>query len=247
MKTNIFLIVVIIILIILGLRECNKNKELQISQEIFTSNLDALRDTVRVERNKEGQIEYTKQSFIAKSEELEKWNKELAAQVKKEKGKVIYIQQASAQIDGAIPSDHVITNTIKVFDNETTSIGTDFDTTYTPDNYRKLSIETTLKLDSSKVKSATTKITKDAIAFNIVTGLKEEGGKLRIMLRSDYPGLSFSKIDGALVDPHKSEVLKKMFPPKKFGMGPVIGYGLTQDMKPGFYVGVGVQYNIIRW
>jgi hypothetical protein len=245
MKTNLFLLIADFVLVILFLKQCQVAKELKIDQQVAEGNLDALRDTVRIERNKEGQIEFTKQSLISRSQDLEKWNKELADQVKKEKGKVIYIQQASGGIRTLPPE--VITNTITVYDNETSSIETVFDTVYSADNYRRLKLLTTVKIDSSRIRSSSSRIIDDQIGFNIVTGLKEEGGKIRIMLRSDYPGLTFSKIDGALVDPHKSDVLKRMFPPKKFGIGPIIGYGLNPTMKPGYFLGVGLQYNIIRF
>jgi len=245
MKTNLFLLIAVFVLVILFLKQCQVAKELKIDQQVAEGNLDALRDTVRIERNKEGQIEFTKQSLISRSQDLEKWNKELADQVKKEKGKVIYIQQASGGIRTLPPE--VITNTITVYDNETSSIETVFDTVYSADNYRRLKLLTTVKIDSSRIRSSSSRIIDDQIGFNIVTGLKEEGGKIRIMLRSDYPGLTFSKIDGALVDPHKSDVLKRMFPPKKFGIGPIIGYGLNPTMKPGYFLGVGLQYNIIRF
>lgn len=245
MKNSFFLVVIIVGLIILFLRQCHKINELKIGNEIAQGNIKALKDTVKAEKNRAGEIEFTKQSLISKSEDLEKWNKELAEQVKKEKGKVIYIQQSSGQITTLPPE--VITNIVTVYDNETSTIETEFDTVYSPDNYRRLKLMTTVKIDSSRIKSSTTRISNDEIGFNIVTGLKEDKGNLRIMIRSDYPGLSFTKIDGALIDPHKSDVLKKMFPQKKFGVGPVIGFGLNGSMKPGFFAGVGINYNIIRW
>ena len=245
MKNNFFLIVIILALVLLFVRQCHKTNELKIDKEIAESNLDALKDTVATEKNKAGEIEFTKQALISKSQNLEKWNKELADQVNKERGKVIYIQKSSGQVI-SVPSE-VITNIVTVYDNETASIETQFDTVYSADNYRRLKLMTTVKMDSSRIKSSTSRITNDEIGFNIVTGLKEDGGKIRIIVRSDYPGLTFTKIDGALVDPHKSDVLKRMFPQKKFGIGPVLGYGMNSTLKPGFFAGVGISYNIIRW
>jgi hypothetical protein len=249
MKTNAILFIVILILAAFGFWQYQKAQDLKITESIMNHNIEALNDTIRIEKNKEGQIEFTKQAFIAKSNDLEKWNKELAAEVKKEKGTVIFLQKSLAGIDNTPKEPKIITNEVKVheFDAEQYTITTNSDTTFNADNFRKISIETTVKLDSSRIKWSTSKITKDALSFNLITGLKEEDGKLRIMLRSDYPNLVFSKIDGALIDPHKSEVLKKMFPPKKWGFGPVVGYGLATDMKPSYFIGVGIQYNIIRW
>jgi len=249
MKTNSILFIVIIALAGFGYWQYQKANDLKITEEIMNNNLKALNDTIRIEKNKEGQIEFTKQAFIAKSGELEKWNKELAAEVKKEKGTIIFLQKSVAGIDNTPKDPKVITNTVNVdhYDSSLYTVTTTSDTTFNADNFRKLSIETKIKLDSAKLKWSTSKVTKDAISFNLITGLKDEDGNLRILLRSDYPGLTFSKIDGALIDPHKSEVLKKMFPPKKWGFGPVVGYGLAKDMKPSYFLGVGIQYNIIRW
>ena len=244
---NFILLAAIVVLILLNLKQCQSNGDLKNQKDLYSSNLDALRDTVRIEKNKAGQIEFSKQALISQNGDLEKLNKKLAEEVKNAKGKVIYVQSASGTIDNTPTDPQIITNTVKIYDRSTSVISTSVDTTFDDNNYRKLSLETTVKTDSGKIISSTSQVKKDEISFNIITGLKEEKGKLRIFIRSDYPGLSFSKIDGSLVDPQKSETLKKMFPPKRFGAGLMIGYGLTQNMTPGFFIGAGIQYNLIRW
>lgn len=247
MRNNFILLAVIVILILLYLKQCQSARDLKNENSIYMNNLEALKDTVRIEKNRAGQIEFSKQALISRNGDLEKLNKKLADEVKNAKGKVIYVQSASGTINNTQVEPQIITNTVKVYDKSTTVVGTHIDTTFDDNNYRKLSLETIVKTDSGKIISSTSQVKKDEIAFNIITGLKEEKGKIRIFIRSDYPGLSFSKIDGSLVDPHKSETLKKMFPPKRFGAGFMIGYGLTQNMTPSFFVGAGIQYNIIRW
>jgi hypothetical protein len=64
-----------------------------------------------------------------------------------------------------------------------------------------------------------------------------------------------TEIEGAVIDPHKSEVLKKMFPDKKFSVGPYVGigfgagYGINGQpiMGPVFNLGLGIQYSIFKF
>ena len=57
------------------------------------------------------------------------------------------------------------------------------------------------------------------------TGFTEnKDGLLEIFVKSDYPGFKVSKLDGALIDPKKSNVLKKYFPEKRWGLGVYCGY-----------------------
>ena len=233
--------------------EYQKIQKLKQEKNISQYNLDALNDTIKIVKNKAGQIEFEKESFISKAKDLEKLNSDLADQLKKEKGKVIYIESANTNVDNSNSEKiNTIPNFINVYNKDSSSIDTKFDTSYDLNNYRRLYINTIIKFDSSKIKYSSSKILRDQFGFNIVTGLKEtENNKLRIMIRSDYPGLSFNKIEGDLIDPQNSNILKKFFPPKRFGFGPIIGYGLTYNqsygVKFGIFAGVGIQYNIIRW
>jgi len=87
------------------------------------------------------------------------------------------------------------------------------------------------------------------MGFSFVTGLREKDGSLEIFVTPKYPDMKITNIEGAIVDPHKSDVLKNMFPEKKWSVGPYLGVGLGAKVlgEPAFgpviNIGIGVQYS----
>lgn len=240
------MLAVILGLVFLNLKQCNDKKDMKNKNNIYLSNLEALKDTIRIEKNKNGEIQYSKAALIAENGSLKELNSELHEEVKKQKGKVIYIQSSN----GTITKDtsHQIHGTVKVINDTTFEISDSLTINYDSNNYKKFLVVTTISVDSNrKVKVLKTNLKKDDLGFNLVTGLKEENGKLRIFMKSDYPNLQFTKIDGALIDPKKSDVIRSFFPNKKWGLGIQGGYGINSQFRAGFYVGVGVQYNLWTW
>jgi len=240
------LIVISLGLLFLNLKQCNDKKDTKLKNEIYLSNLQALKDTVRIEKDKRGETEFTKQALIAENGSLKDLNKGLNDEANKQKGKVIYIEKASGNItkDTTKP----IGGTIKEINDTTYEVSDSLIINYDSNNYKKFLVITTIKIE--KDRNATilkTRLVNDVIGFNIVTGLQEEDKKLRIFLRSDYPDLAFTKIDGSLIDPKKSEAIKSFFPRKKWGIGIQGGYGINSQIKTGFYIGFGIQYNLWSW
>ena len=86
------MLLVILGLVFLNLKQCNDKKDAALKNKIYLSNLAALKDTVKIEKDKAGEIEYTKAALITENNSLKDLNKNLNDQVKKEKGKVVYIE-----------------------------------------------------------------------------------------------------------------------------------------------------------
>jgi hypothetical protein len=239
-----FLTLGLVLMVFLNLKQCNDKKSMKAANDLYAYNLKALNDTVRTERNKSEQLEYTKTSLIAGNGSLKELNKSLDSEAKKQKGKVIYIQASNGVIWNTTPS--TITGNVTFSDTTFTVAGL-MDVYYDSSNYRSFKVMSTLKIDSArKITLLKTELVKDSLGFNIITGLQEEGKSLRIFIRSDYPGLVFTKIDGALIDPKKSDVIKSFFPNKKWSMGPQVGIGINSQMKTCLYIGFGIQYNLIN-
>jgi hypothetical protein len=240
------LLLAIAALVLLNLKQCNDKSNLNSERQIYLNNLEALKDTVRAEKNKEGQLEFTKAALVAQNGELQHLNKDLQKEVEKEKGQILYLSKSAGGIKTLEP--RIINSTVIVHDGGKYTIDAGYDTTYSLDNYRRVKFTSDFSVDSTGLNGLRTTLVKDELGFNIITGLKEEDGKLRIFIRSDYPNMTFTKIDGSLIDPKKSEVLKSIFKPKKFGVGPFIGIGVgSASLKPALLIGVGLQYNFIRF
>jgi hypothetical protein len=93
------------------------------------------------------------------------------------------------------------------------------------------------------------------MGFSFVTGLREKDKSLEIFVTPKYPGMTITSMEGAIIDPHKSEVLKKMFPQKKWSVGPFAGVGIGAGSSftgkpiagPFFCVGVSLQYSWFKF
>ena len=245
--------IIIFLLLILGLisfcfYQNGKIQQLKIEESIKDNNIKALKDTVRTEANKSGEIQYSKQSLIATNKNLSDLNKQLGDEVKKQKGQIIFLSNSSGGIKIDTPKT-IISNVKKTSDSEYI-VTFDLENIYDTINYRSIKVNANIKIDSNKVLTITkSSISKDDIGFNIITGLKEENKNLRIFIRSDYPGLVFNKIDGALIDPRKSDVIKSFFPRKRWGVGiqAGVGIGINNEVKPCVFIGVGISYNLFTW
>ena len=241
-------LVIIAILSAFCFYQWGKINQLEVSESIKDNNIKALNDTVRVEENRIGQIQYSKQALIADNNNLSSLNKQLGNEVKNQKGQILFLTSSQGGIKLDTPKI-IIHDMQKLSDSEYV-VNLSLKNTYDSVNFRSIEVKTNLKVDSNRMLSVLkSQMTKDDFSFNVITGIKEEKNNLRIFIRSDYPGLTFSKIDGAIIDPRKSDVIKSFFPPKRWGVGfqTGVGIGVGRTIQPCVYMGVGVSYNFIRW
>ena len=247
-RKDIVLLVGIAILFILLFKQCGTAADYKNELSIQALNLDALHDTVRIEKNKAGELTFQKKTLLATKDNLEKLSKDLADELDKAKGKVIALEKVKAKVTTEI---QYINNTVSAYGNNSYSLDWKFDTTYSVGNYRKFSGNSFFKIDTvlNKVYPGKTKINNDEIGFSFVTGIREKDKALEIFVTPKYPGMVITDIEGAIIDPQKSDVLKKMFPNKRWAIGPFAGigigagYGFTGKpiAGPVFTIGVCIQ------
>jgi len=264
-KQRNLLLVIVVIMFILLLQQCNSRKEFEQKLAISNANIYALQDTVKLEKNKSGEAVYSKSILLAENNDLKSLNANLASEVKKQKGTVVYITKVVTEINDASKLDSV-KNTVVVLPNNAYKLHWAIDTVFDEDNNRKISgecgftVDTNSTDDSTRIKPGYTKITNDEIGMSLVTGIREKDKKLEIFVEPKFPGVIITKLDGAIVDPKKSSVLKSLFPQKRWSIGPQLGLGIgmgrgldASTFKPVstigvfVYVGIGVQYTLIRF
>ena len=244
---------VIILLCILLFRECSVASSAKDKLNIINHNLDALKDTVRLQKNKSGEDTYVIKTLLADKKNLADLNKDLKEELDKQKGKVVYITKTvtKTKVD-----THYVNNTLSSYGNNLFSLDWKYDSIFSPDNYRKFSGNSFFKIDTitNKIIPGKTRINTDEIGFSLVTGLREKDGSLEIFVTPKYPGMKVTKIEGAVVDPKKSDVLKSMFPNKRFSAGPYLGLGIGgYDLNgkiiiaPILNVGLGIQYSLFKF
>lgn len=253
-RKDLVLLIVIAILCILLFKQCNNASNLSNQLDIQNHNLDALNDTIRIQKNKAGEDMFVKKTLLANKENLEKLNVDLSVELKKVKGQVIALQKVKAETKNEI--QYVPTYVTKYADGKY-SLDWNLDTTYSEGNYRKLSASSYFGIDTitHKVSAGKTKIKEDILGFSFVTGLREKGNALEIFVTPKYPGMTITSMEGAIIDPHKSSVLKKMFPEKNRSFGPFVGVGIGAGKSfiggpifgPVFCAGFSLQYSWIKF
>ena len=253
-RKDIVLLAIVAILCLLLFRQCDSNLDLKSQIEIQNMNLDALKDTVRVQKNKAGEATYVRKTLLADKKSLEKLNKDLKDELDKQEGKVIVIERVVTETK---VDTQYVNNFLSSYGNNKFSLDWKYDSTFSANNYRKFSGKSFFIVDTlnNKVLPGITRIDQDEMGFSFVTGLREKDKALEIFVTPKYPGMTVTQIEGAVIDPYKSDVLKKMFPNKKFSLGPYVGVGVGAGVGlngkpifgPVFNIGVGLQYSIIKF
>jgi hypothetical protein len=251
-QRNILFIGFIIALILY--RGCGSDKTKIMEYE---QNIIALKDSVRVYSTKTGELIWEKSALIGDLSTIENLNSELSKEVKHLKDNPIVVTRVVTRVVHDTVKINVNTHSISYsLDSSEKTVKFTFDTTmkYDNNNWRKIGgewiINTNKDLD---IKVNDFKINSDEINLSFTTGLTEsKDGVLEIFIKSDYPNFKPSQIDGALIDPRESKVIKKYFPPKRWGVSPYVGYGVYMDFQKarighGVTGGVALTYDIIQW
>ena len=93
----------------------------------------------------------------------------------------------------------------------------------------------------------TTSINHLRIPVELTLDVIEKENKFKIIGTSDNPYVSITDFNGAVIDPTTSDVLKNCFKPKRWGIGPQVGVGVSRDLKFSPYIGIGIQYYVFTF
>jgi hypothetical protein len=244
---NSILIVSLVIVVLLFLKQCSDNSKYEQQLVINKQNELALKDSVRTIKTKYGTEISLKNVLIADRKNLMELNSGLAKDLKKLEGNVLYIASTVAEIKSKEPI--IINNKVKEYPDGTRELSwayhKDFDefNSKTLEGNSKFSIDTTsnkfLIIDKG------TTISKDEMKIKLTTGLTELDNSYQIYVTTNYPGVKFDKIDGAILD--KNRFLKKVEPTFTFGPTLNVGWGinpLNQTHGPQITIGVGATLNV---
>lgn len=221
----------------------NKINELETQQQTYSSNISALTDSVREYRLDNGDLVAEKGALQTSISDLRNINTDLYDELQEEKNKP---PKTITKIEYVVKRD-----TFYVDDSRYTYLG--------DDSYRisweyqesggwgLRALEGNSRFDfigDSTITNINTQITKDIFEMNITTGFREtEDGKLQAYARTSAPNVSFTQVDGAIIDPN-AYVNQS---PNKWGVGFHVGYGLTSEFKPTPYIGVGLSYDVFSF
>lgn len=235
-----------------------ERKEREYREEQAQKNFNALGDSIKADFNKKLKAyEYTKDNFVVqKLSDLEKYNKELASELKKVKGYVIAAVKTEAQVDlGTL----ITSNDVEVIDKTSNYFGLKFSTGYEDIGYtQKISGISKFyvmpnEIDKSwYIKPDMTVLDTLQSNLKITYGFKEFKDKYEVFAISQSNKVKLTELNGAYF------IDKQPTPPpvknKKFGIGPYVGYGINTykndgntNVGFGWSVGVSVHYDLFKF
>jgi len=220
----------------------DKYKEQQAETQRQINNIEALQDSVTTYRNRAGELTSQKSALQTDKEQLRTLNEDLADELDKERGNVEYLSNIITRLRR--DSVGVDTTIITMVDPDTYKLDWSFEDS--GDGwYQSLKGYTQIQTDTTGVPyNPNTTISEQILDMKLTTGITEEDGKRKIFVRSNYPYLNFTDIDGAILGPVRTEDTS----PDRWGLGFHGGYGYSfgnSNFTP--YIGVGINYNLIRW
>lgn len=196
-------------------------------------------DTIYQKTNKKGENYVAKDVFMQATADLKKQNAEIYKEFKSLKENPLVITKYSTKFK----IDTVYAESQEITKKDTGS----FDLKWkSPENkYYSFSGVTNVQKDFSKFNTQIYNFTSNA---NLTSDLVEKNGQFTIMVKSDNPYLNINNINGTVLDLRKNKTIKKMFPQKKFGIGPIVGYGYDfKESKFAPFIGIGVSYNLLKF
>jgi hypothetical protein len=246
--STILIVVVLFFLVRWGINTyLNLKADIRISQQ----NESALKDSLRVTINKVGELEFSKETLVAKNvSDLKDLNGNMLEVVRNFKGKINELSDLIADIS----SDTIVINNTSVtkLPDNTNAFIWSYDKTFDDDNSRSLAGLTKFKYDSinNVINPLETIITRDNIKFNVTQGLRTRSdGKVEMFASSRYPNFSATDLNSVIIDPKSHPALTKFTKKKKIHLSVYGGYGATADLKNnvvilGPQIGGGISYTI---
>jgi len=239
-----FILLILLAVVLIGAmtyRDKFKAQEAETERQI--NNIEALKDSVTTYRNEAGELTSQKLALQTDKEQLRTLNEELADEIDKEKGNVEYLSNVITRLRR--DSVGVDTTIITMIDSDTYKLDWSFEEGGT-DWYQSLKGYTQVKTDTAGVPyDPNTVISEQILDIKITTGITEDNGQRRIFVRSNYPYLNFTDIDGAILGPVETAKDERG---SRWGIGLHGGYGYSlngQQFSP--VISVGLNYNIFEW
>lgn len=262
LNSRIFVIILIVVLLIFAAGECRRIQSLKDEVNVHDQNISALTDSLKFERTKNGALLVSVDGYIATEKELKKLNKNLWDEVNAQKGKVIsltnviiVLKQDSAELAKTVDKLNTIIGAMQQINDSTFVAPWTLAYTYDSTNYDVFRGRTQIGVvskDPFVLRHKNTYLLERKTQIELTWGEKVEKGKLRIFVKSNYPGFTVKSMEGVLIDPNNNPLFKDLMKKRHwftgFGIGPELttGWNILQA-KPAIVVGVGIHYNIYEF
>ncbi len=98
LTSRLFLVIVVLLLLIIIGRSCANTRDLRRRENIQQQNINALTDSIKIEKQKSGSLEFSIAGYIASEKELKDLNRNLYNEIKSEKGQVISLTKTIIEL-----------------------------------------------------------------------------------------------------------------------------------------------------
>jgi hypothetical protein len=261
-NSKIFIIGLIILLIMVLAGQCKRIIDQNQSIDQSEQNISALTDSLQFERDKNGALLVSIDGYIATETELKRLNENLWKEVNEQKGKVLslnsvilQLKQDSIMLASTIDNLNKIIGSLTQINDSTYSASWTLPYKYGNDtlNYDVFKGTTLISVVSRNplvLRHEDTFMTNRLTQIELVWGQKVEKDKLRVFVKSDYPGFTVKSLEGVLIDPND---WPNIFQPSKkhwftgfsVGLGATTGFNIV-DGKYGLVIGPTFQWTIYQ-
>ena len=195
-------------------------------------------DSLEVYKNKIKNEYVAKDMYIQTVDQLKKENGDLYAEIKNLKDHPIIVTKTKIEFKTDtvyMKSDSIVSDS--VYNNLYWSAEE-------PNGYYDISGLTRVH---SGFEDFTTSVSYLRIPVEVTLDVIEKDNNFKFIGITDNPYVSITDFNGAVIDPKTSDVLKKCFKQKRWGIGPQVGIGVSRDLKLSPYIGVGIQYSVFTF
>jgi predicted RND superfamily exporter protein len=258
-KSKMFIVLVIAGLIAINAMQCSRIQELKRQQKIDEQNQAALTDTIKIERQKNGELQASIAVFVSDIKDLKSLNEDLWKRVKDQNGKIldlnhviIVLRQDSATLAKSLDQKNKIIEKLLKIDDNTYIAGWTLPFKYDSTNFEVVKGKTYIAVtnkDPLELAHVDTELIDKLTQIDLTFGHKEEKGMIRVYVQSGFPGFTVKSLEGVLIDPNQySKLAKKKHWFQGFGIGPEVtmGFNVTTG-KYGLVLGAGIHYTIYRF
>jgi len=261
LKKYSILITTIIILLLIGFSayQYSRIQELKRQILIHEQNESALKDTIKYEKQKNGEMQASIDVYIGNINLLKKVNKKLADELEQQKGKIIdlnniiiVLRQDSITLRKALDEKNKIIEKILQVDSNTYVAGWTLPFIYDSTNFEVIKGRTYIGIKNKyplELEHIDSEIIEKLTQIDLTFGHKEENKKIRVFVQTSYPGFTAKSLHGILIDPKDYTDIapkKHWFQGFGVGIGAAGGFNVTTG-KYGLVLGPSIHYTIYRF
>jgi len=261
-KSRVFTILIIILLIMFSAWQCSRINDLKRQQEQNQQNIIALNDSVHIERTKNGELIAYTSGLISSIKDLKDLNRGLYDKVKASEGKIIALNNAIIQLvqdsttlaEYLSEKDKVISELLKIDDSTYVAAWT-LPFIYDSTNFDILSGKTYIGIkqkDPLELAHINTELVKRISQIDLTFGERVVKNQYQVYVMSAFPGFTVKSLNGFMTDPNDNKYIKSLMKKRHWFQGFSVGVGATPGFdittgKYGMSMGPTIMWNIYTW